>query len=60
MILDCSPPVLNYLKINGILSYHRSMNITLQAHYIFVSQGILKVGSEADPYVNQAEIILHG
>lgn len=36
------------------------MNITLQAHYIFVSQGILKVGSEADPYVNQAEIILHG
>lgn len=55
------PPILNYLHINGILRFDESRETsTLQAKYIWVSQGILRAGTPTSPFTNNIEIILHG
>lgn len=48
------------MEINGILIFKNTANITLQAHYIWVREGTLKIGSELIPYLQSANIILHG
>lgn len=59
--LDVEPPILNYLHINGILRFDPDRDDTvLQAHYIWVSQGILQAGTEDEPYTSNINIILHG
>lgn len=46
--------------MNGILIFDRQINHTFEAHYIWVKQGIIKIGSEESAFTNQAKIILHG
>ena len=61
LILDVDPPVLNYLHINGILRFDETREASvLQAHYIWVSQGILRAGSDTTPFTSKIDIILHG
>lgn len=46
MVLDIDPPILNLLQIDGILNFDRNRTNILKAHYIWVKNGILKIGSE--------------
>jgi hypothetical protein len=60
LVLDIDPPILNYVEINGILIFDRSRDNTFQAHYIWVKQGIIQIGSATSPFAKKANIILHG
>ena len=61
MVLDLpATPILNYLEINGRLSFMYGMNITLQANIIFVRAGELNIGSSAAPFDGLATVLLHG
>ena len=44
VILDVSPPVLNLLLIEGALIFDDSLDLHLQAKYIFINTGKLQVG----------------
>lgn len=58
--MDVDPPVLNYLLVNGILTFDQMRDNKLEAHYIWVKQGELNIGKQNTPYIYNAEIILHG
>lgn len=60
VVLDIDPPILNYVEINGILIFDKLRNNTFQANYIWVKQGIIRIGDESSPFPNLANIILHG
>ena len=45
LVLDEDPPVLNYLKVSGILVFDPHRDNKLEAHYIWVTDGIIKIGS---------------
>ena len=60
LVMDIDPPKIEYLKVNGILIFDRARDNKLEAHYIWVSQGIIRIGSADSPFMNQAEIVLHG
>lgn len=45
LVLDIDPPVFNYVKINGILIFDRSRDNKFEANYIWVNQGIIRIGS---------------
>ena len=60
LLLDVDPPLLNEVVINGILTFDRTRNNTFEAHKIWVKQVIIKIGSEVNPYVHNAKIVLHG
>jgi hypothetical protein len=47
------------LLIRGMLVFDRK-DLTLNASYIYVSGGRLEIGTEADPFTNNAVITLHG
>ncbi|CEM30506.1 unnamed protein product [Vitrella brassicaformis CCMP3155] len=59
VLLDMSPPKLEMLLIHGMFVWDRQ-DLKLEATYIWVSGGIWELGTEAEPFVNNAEIILHG
>lgn len=58
--MDIDPPELYFIEINGNLIFDRSRNNTLLAHIIFVNQGKIWIGTDLEPFVNQATIILKG
>ena len=63
MILDLEEtPILSSLTVNGRLSFLQmaDRNIHLQAHWIFVRAVELFIGSQDQPFENQAKITLHG
>ena len=60
LLLDVSPPVLDYLEVNGNLVFDNTQNLTLQSHYIWVNKGTIRIGSESMPYSQTANIVLHG
>ena len=61
LILDIDPPILNYIELNGILSFKPDKaSSTLQAKYIWVNLGVLKAGTQEAPFTGQIDIILHG
>ena len=53
-------PVLNYLEVNGDLIFDNTRSLTLEAKYIWVKKGVLRIGSQTVPYSQIANIILHG
>ena len=59
VLLDISPPKLYVLVIQGSLTFDRA-DVNLDAHYIFVQGGSLTVGSEDEPFLQNAVITLHG
>jgi hypothetical protein len=59
IILDLSPPALNYVLVNGLL-YFDYQDLTFQANTIWVQQGGIFIGSPAQPYTYKATIILNG
>lgn len=59
VLLDVSPPRLYALIIQGHLSFDR-VDLALNASTIFVQGGSLQVGTEAEPFLQQATITLHG
>lgn len=60
LILDIDPPTLFFVEINGILNFDRTRDNKFEAHYIWVKNGIIRIGSKLNPFLNQATIILHG
>jgi hypothetical protein len=60
LVLDIDPPILYYVEVNGILIFDRSRDNIFQAHYIWVKQGIIQIGSNTSAFTKQANIILHG
>ena len=63
MVLDVTTPILKSLILNGgTLMYDRDQDgLTLNAEYILiVNDGSLQIGSEEEPYENEATIMLHG
>ena len=59
VLMDVSPPRLYFLVVQGHLEFART-DLMLDASYIFVMGGSFTVGTEADPFLQQAEITLHG
>ena len=59
ILMDVSPPRLNWLQVNGMLVFDRK-NLNLDATYILVYGGILEVGTEDEPFEQEATITLHG
>ena len=53
-------PVLSVLLIEGALYFDTTHAVSLDASYIFVSGGLLQVGTEDEPYEQEATITLHG
>lgn len=58
--LDINPPILNYVEVNGILNFDRNRDNIFQAKYIWVKQGVVKIGSSTAPFTRSVNIILHG
>eukprot|EP00761_Pharyngomonas_kirbyi_P010107 gb/GECH01010125.1/.p1 GENE.gb/GECH01010125.1/~~gb/GECH01010125.1/.p1 ORF type:complete len:3495 (+),score=610.83 gb/GECH01010125.1/:1-10485(+) len=59
ILLDVSPPKLVFIVIEGTLIFDDT-DLNLEAEYIFIRQGKLQIGTEDEPYLNQAVITLHG
>ena len=59
MLLDESTPHLNGVIIQGELVFDRQ-DLHLQANYIYVKEGSLLIGTEEEPFEQQATITLHG
>jgi hypothetical protein len=59
ILLDVSPPRLFLILIQGTLIFHRK-DLHLQAVYILVKGGTLQIGTEAEPFEQQATITLYG
>ena len=63
ILLDTSTPVLKMLLIDGgKLMYDRDANgLDLNSEYILIlNGGSLEIGTEEEPYLNQASITMHG
>ena len=61
MIYDLEEsPILEYLEINGRLTFLYGYNLTLKTKYIFVRAGQLIIGTEEEPYFGSARIVLYG
>merc|ERR1719239_658627 len=63
IMLDTSTPVLKMLLIDGgKLIYDRDQSgLNLQSEYILIiNGGALEIGTEDDPYLNEAQITMHG
>ena len=61
MLMDVADtPIFDLVTINGLLTFKRGMNITFRTKQIFVRAGELHVGSKADPFVDNCNIILYG
>ena len=58
ILLDCNIKVY-MLIVQGSLEFDRQ-DLTLDANYIFVMGGSFVVGTEAEPFLHQATITLHG
>ena len=60
LMLDISPPRLYFLLIEGSLIFDRA-NLELNCLYMFLAHGgSLTVGTELEPFEQQATITLHG
>ena len=63
ILLDTSTPILAFLLIDGgKLMYDREADgLDLQSKYILIiNGGALEIGTEEEPYLNQASITMHG
>ena len=63
ILLDTSTPILAFLLIDGgKLMYDREADgLDLQSKYILIiNGGALEIGTEDEPYLNQASITMHG
>jgi len=61
MILDIEEtPILNFVRVNGILIFDETKDIHLRAKHIFVRAGEMHIGNETHPYEKNAQITLHG
>ena len=63
ILLDTSTPILAFLLIDGgKVMYDREANgLNLQANYILIiNGGTLEIGTEEEPYLNEASITMHG
>ena len=61
MLLDLAEtPVFKSLTINGRLTFMPGMDIHLRSKQIFVRAGEFFIGSEEEPFENNALITLHG
>jgi hypothetical protein len=59
ILLDVSPPKLSVLLVLGMLVFDRQ-DLNLDASYILVQGGVMEVGTEDEPFLQQATITLHG
>lgn len=59
VLMDVSPPRLYFLVVQGHLEFART-DLTLDASYIFVMGGSFTIGTEASPFLHQAQVTLHG
>ena len=59
IMLDISPPRLYMLVVQGALIFDR-VDIELDLNYIFVQGGTFQIGTEVEPFQQQATITLHG
>jgi hypothetical protein len=57
---DVSAPPLNMLIIEGALVFDDTQDLTLDASYIFVKNGTMRIGTEAEPHQHKAVVTLHG
>ena len=59
---DSMSPILNYLEIDGILTFENNgtQDLTLRSRYIFVRAGQLVIGNKTNPFLKNANIILYG
>ena len=63
ILLDTSTPILAFVLIDGgKLMYDREADgLNLQSKYILIiNGGALEIGTEDEPYLNQASITMHG
>jgi len=61
IVMDVSPPPLGLLYIEGVLEFDREAgDLALNASYIFIYGGMLRVGTEDQPFENKAVITLEG
>ena len=63
ILLDTSTPILAFVLIDGgKLMYDRdATGLNLQAKYILIiNGGALEIGTEEEPYLNEASITMHG
>ena len=59
VILDINPPALAGLQIQGKLSF-AEVPLHLTADWILVNGGVLEIGTESAPHINDARITLRG
>ena len=60
MTLDEDTPIIDYLEINGNLTFDPTKDIRLNAKRIFIRDGIMISGSAESPTTFKHEIHLHG
>lgn len=59
VLLDISPPPLFFVLVLGELYFDRR-NIQLEASYINVQGGYMEIGTEDQPFIHNATIVLRG
>lgn len=59
ILMDISPPKLFLLQVSGELIFDRR-DLSLTASYIVVQGGLIEVGTEEQPFTNNATITLNG
>ena len=63
VILDTITPLLNLILIEGSLIFLDEGEygyVSLDANYIFISTGLMQVGTETNPYTGYTDITIHG
>eukprot|EP00966_Prymnesium_polylepis_P245251 5673507-Prymnesium_polylepis.1 len=59
LLLDTSPPPLHLIIVQGAFIFDRK-DLKFEANYIFVMNGTLQIGTEEEPFLQQAEITMNG
>ena len=59
ILVDVSPPRLDVVVVEGDMVFDR-MDLTLDANFIFVFGGHLEIGTEAEPFLNDIVVTIHG
>ena len=60
ILMDMSPPLVFVLLVQGVLVWDRQDGLTLDAYYIWINGGTFQIGTEAQPFMQTAQLTLHG
>lgn len=60
ILLDVNTPVMSVLLVEGALYLDKTVDVNIDAYYIFIHGGLLQAGTAEEPHEKHVNITLHG